>query len=168
MTSFLLRIMTEVKKCFMEIIIDELKTGDSGFGKHWAGCTCHGEVQASQQCLRSLRSAPPTWPGCSRAPTPCHLTQTRGSWSQSFTAQNPGRCRDFLRHLSIPTQKGNTFLSTSLCSLPTGVPPVLFPVESLKTPTASPASWTPEGPVGGRAHKLTLWLSLGFYPKRKS
>lgn len=101
-------------------------------------------------------------------PPPAHLTQTRGSWSQSFTAQNPGRCWDFLRHLSIPTQKGNTFLSTSLRSLPTGVPPVLFPAEALETPTASPASWTPEGPVGGRAHKLTLWVGLGFYPKRKS
>lgn len=122
MTSFLLRIMTEVKKCFIEIIIDELKIGDLGFKKHCVGCFCHLRSRpASQTCGLCLQ---PRLPG--RAGPPARVTL--GSLVQnsvSYWEESRAGLGVSVSPIDAPTEKENIAFNRTLL-LPTGVPSVLF------------------------------------------
>lgn len=122
MTSFLLRIMMEVKKCFIEIIIDELKIGDSGFKKHRVGCFCHLRSRpASQACGLCLQPCLPGWAVLPAGVTLGSLVQN----SVRYWEESQAGLGLSVSPIDAPTERENIPFNRTLL-LPTGVSSVLF------------------------------------------
>lgn len=61
MTYDLLRTIREVKKCFIYLNEQGLKTGDTVFEEHSPGCVCYCEAQASLQSPLDSQPRLPIW-----------------------------------------------------------------------------------------------------------